>query len=214
MIDSDGRLHADAGDLPRDPRRTTAAARRGLRGRHRHHALAQSARGRRHQVQPADRRPGRHRRHRAGSRTGPTSCCRAISTRVGANRVRAGARRADDARLRLCRLVRERPRVASSTWTSSGAPGSGSASIRSAARASRYWAPIAERYGIDIEVVNDDGRSDVPLHAARLGRQDPHGLLVALRDGQADRAQGPLRHRLRQRSRRRPPRHRHAAAPA
>ena len=27
------------------------------------------------------------------------------------------------------------------------------------------------------------GGSDVPLHAARLGRQDPHGLLVAVRHG-------------------------------
>ena len=42
-------------------------------------------------------------------------------------------------------------------------------------------------------------------------RQDPHGLLVALRDGQPDRAAGPIRRRLRQRHRRRPPRHRHAA---
>ena len=51
---------------------------------------------------------------------------------------------------------------------------------------------------------------DVPLHAARLGRQDPHGLLVAIRHGEPDRAEGPLRYRLRQRPRRRPPRHRHA----
>ena len=33
-------------------------------GRHRHHALAQSARRRRLQIQPANRRPGGHRRHR------------------------------------------------------------------------------------------------------------------------------------------------------
>ena len=45
---------------------------------------------------------------------------------------------------------------------------------------------------------------------ARQGRQDPHGLLVALRDGGPDRPEGPLRRRLRQRRRRRPPRHRHA----
>ena len=53
-------------------------------------------------------------------------------------------------------------------------------------------------------------RPDVPLRAARLGRQDPHGLLLAVRDGAPDRPQGPLRRRLRQRPRRRPPRHRHA----
>ena len=32
------------------------------------------------------------------------------------------------------------------------------------------------------------GRPDLPLRAARLGRQDPDGLLVALRDGQAARS--------------------------
>ena len=31
------------------------------------------------------------------------------------------------------------------------------------------------------------GRPDLPLRAARLGRQDPHGLLVAVRDGRAAR---------------------------
>ena len=32
-----------------------------------------------------------------------------------------------------------------------------------------------------------DRRPDLPLHARRLGRQDPHGLLVALRHGGPDR---------------------------
>ena len=54
------------------------------------------------------------------------------------------------------------------------------------------------------------GRPDVPLRPARLGRQDPHGLLVAARDGAAARAGRPLRRRVRQRPGRRPPRHRHA----
>ena len=53
-------------------------------------------------------------------------------------------------------------------------------------------------------------RPDLPLRPARLGRQDPHGLLLAVRDGPPARPQGPLRRRVRQRSRRRPPRHRHA----
>ena len=39
---------------------------RASRGRHRHHAVAQSARGRRLQVQPDQRRPGRHRRDQVG----------------------------------------------------------------------------------------------------------------------------------------------------
>ena len=53
------------------------------------------------------------------------------------------------------------------------------------------------------------GRSDLPLHDGRLGRPDPHGPVVALRDAAPDRAEGSLRHRLRLRHRPRPARHRH-----
>ncbi len=48
-----------------------------------------------------------------------------------------------------------------------------------------FWAPIAERYGIDMEVVNDTVDPTFRLHVAGLGRQDPHGLLVAVRHGTA-----------------------------
>ena len=58
-----GRLHADAGAS----RTRSSCANRGRpggpRGRHRRHPVAQPARRRRLQVQPAQRRPGRHRRH-------------------------------------------------------------------------------------------------------------------------------------------------------
>ena len=54
------------------------------------------------------------------------------------------------------------------------------------------------------------GRPDLPLRPARPRRQDPHGLLVAVRDGRAARAARPLRRRRRLRPRRRPPRDRHA----
>ena len=53
------------------------------------------------------------------------------------------------------------------------------------------------------------GRPDLPVHDARPRRQDPDGLLQPLRDGRPGRAQGPVRRRLRQRPRHRPPRHRH-----
>ncbi len=56
-------LHADAGALARHPDATTRTASRRPGRRHRHHALAQPARGWRLQVQPAQRRPGRHHRH-------------------------------------------------------------------------------------------------------------------------------------------------------
>ena len=34
-----------------------------------------------------------------------------------------------------------------------------------------YWAPIAERYGLDLTVVSERGGSDLPLHDPGLGRQ-------------------------------------------
>ena len=52
-------------------------------------------------------------------------------------------------------------------------------------------------------------RSDVAVHDARLGRQDPHGLLVAGRHGVVDRSPRRVPGRHGQRRRRRPPRHRH-----
>ena len=52
------------------------------------------------------------------------------------------------------------------------------------------------------------GRSDLPLHDRRLGRQDPHGPVLAVRHAAPHRAEGPLRHRLRRRHRPRSPRHR------
>ena len=161
----------------------------GARRRHRHHAVAQPARGRRLQVQPAARRPGRHRRHRAGSRTrgqraprrGPRAACGACrsSRRCAPTTTRGtttSARYVDDL------AQRDRPRRASRD------AGCGSASIRSAAPASRYW--DADRRALRPRPRRRERRRrpDLPLHDRRLGRQDPHGLLVAVRDGRADRA--------------------------
>ena len=64
-----------------------------------------------------------------------------------------------------------------------------------------YWDAIGERYGLNLEVVNHDDRSDLPLHDRRLGRPDPHGPFVALRHGAHGRPQGPIRRRLCQRHR-------------
>ena len=52
----------------------------GPRRRRRHHPEPQPAPRRRLQVQPAARRPGRHRRHELDRRTAPTSCCSPSST--------------------------------------------------------------------------------------------------------------------------------------
>ena len=52
-------------------------------------------------------------------------------------------------------------------------------------------------------------RPHVPVHDPGLGRQDPDGLLVAVRDGQPDRPPARVHGRDRERHRRRPARHRH-----
>ena len=53
-----------------------------------------------------------------------------------------------------------------------------------------YWGAIAERHGLDLTVVNPLVDADLALHDPRLGRQDPDGLLLAVGDGVADRAEG------------------------
>ena len=77
-----------------------------------------------------------------------------------------------------------------------------------------YWQAIAERYGLDLTVVNPTRRPALRLHDRSTGtarsawtRSSPYAMasLVKLRDG-FDLA-------LRQRRRRRPARHRHAAPP-
>ena len=83
------RLHADAGHLARHPDLESRPPRAPGR-RDRHHPVAQSARGRRHQVQPAQRRPGRHRRHRLDRGRGQRAA-RSRPRRRPARAVRAGA---------------------------------------------------------------------------------------------------------------------------
>ena len=63
MIDAARRLHPDARHLARHPRLQSRPHGRARR-RRRHHAVAQSSRRWRLQVQPADRRSGRFDRHR------------------------------------------------------------------------------------------------------------------------------------------------------
>ena len=174
-------------------------------GRDRRHAVAQPARRRRLQVQPAARRAGRHRRHGLDRARGQRAA-RGGAGRRHARALRGGRGRAARLRLRL----RRRPAVGDRHRRDPRRRAEARASTRSAARASRYWQAIAERHGLDLDDRQRPARPDLPLRPARLGRQDPHGLLLAVRDGAAARPGGPLRRRLRQRPRRRPPRHRHA----
>jgi phosphoglucomutase len=73
-----------------------------------------------------------------------------------------------------------------------------------------YWGEIAEPPPARPDGRQPAGRRHLALHDAGLGRQDPHGLLVAFGDGRADRQPQRVPGLDRQRRRRRPPRHRHA----
>ena len=106
------RRHADAGHFASHPRlqpRPQGAP----RGRHRHHAVAQSPRGRRLQVQPDQRRPGRHRRDEVGPGPGQRIAARRQHRRE-ARAVRHGDQGGDHApgrfRPALCQRPPERHR--------------------------------------------------------------------------------------------------------
>ena len=71
-----------------------------------------------------------------------------------------------------------------------------------------YWPRIAEPLQATAHRAEPLRRRTLPLHDAGLGRQDPHGLQFAQRDGVDDREYGHLRCRMGMRHRPRPPRHR------
>ncbi len=104
------RLHADAGHLARHPRATTAAARRGLADGIVITPSHNPPAGRRLQVQPAQRRPGRHRRHRLDRepRQRPARATATAASSACPTRRRSRPRPRVGARLR--HRLRRRPR--------------------------------------------------------------------------------------------------------
>ena len=114
--------------------------------RDRAHAVAQPARGRRLQVQPAVAAGRRGRTSRRRSRGSRTSCWTA------GDRDRRGADHAARLRERVRRrpAERDRPRGDPARRTCTSAP------TRSAARRSRYFQAIAETHGLNLEVVNEE----------------------------------------------------------
>ncbi|CAA9365814.1 MAG: Phosphoglucomutase, partial [uncultured Nocardioidaceae bacterium] len=197
------RLHPHPGGVARDPAGQPRQA-VGARRRDRRDALAQPAAGRRLQVQPAERGTGRHRRHLLGRRGGqPLHRGRARRRPAGA--VHAGAGRCHGVRLprhlRRGPAERARPRRGARRR---GADRGGPArrGQRPLLGRDRRAAPARPHRR------QPAGRRHVAVHDARLGRQDPDGLLLAERDGLADPPQGRVRRRDRQRRRRRPARHR------
>ena len=118
----------------------------GPRRRHRHHAVAQSARGRRLQVRSAQRRPRRLGYHQVDPEQSQRADRRRARGRA-AHPLRARQVRADHASPQLYRCVHRRPRRASSTSIAIrahplklGVDPLGGAGVF-------YWAVIAERYG-------------------------------------------------------------------
>ena len=119
--------------------------------------------------------------------------------------VRTGAEGGGHRAVRLHFELRQRSRIG-------GGPGRGArrASFAGGRPAGRGRRAVL---GPDRRAVRafDDGGAcgpgpDVPLHDSRLGREDPDGLFVTLRDGGVDRDEGPVRCRVRLRHRSRPPR--------
>ena len=197
--------------LVRDPqtqRRPDVAARR----RHHPDAVTQSAGRRRPEIQPADRRAGRDGRHPMDRAAGQPPALER-SGRRRPHELREEPRRRHDSRVRLRRLLRRRSeRCRRHGRHSKCRP---SHRRRSARRRGRR-AVAADCRTVRARDRRGERRrrSDVRLHASRSRRPHPHGLLVAVRDGQPHQAQGPVRYRHRQRPGRRSARHRHAGAAA
>ena len=181
------RLHADARAVARDPRRYNRGRTSRPGRRHRRHAVAQPARAtaassttRPTAARPTPTPP-------AGSRTAPTSCSRDGLDGVAADPVRAGAAPPTPRGATTSSTPTSTTCRTSSTSTRSATPGVRIGADPLGGASVAYWGAIAERYGLDLTVVNPLVDPHVPVHDAGLGRQDPDGLLVAVRDGLADR---------------------------
>ena len=140
------------------------------RRRHRHHAVAQSAGGRRLQVQPAERRAGRHRRSPRGSRIAPTRCSPTASRGVRRMPFARALQRADDASPRLHRTPTST--ISAAVIDFDAIRGAGVDARRRSARRRRRALLGRDRRALRHRrstVVNDVGRSDLPLHDASIG---------------------------------------------
>ena len=128
-----------------------------------------------------------------GSRTGPTSCSAAKLDGVRRRPLRRGrAATPRRATTSSATYVADLPSVIDidairDAGVRIGADPLGGASVA-------YWGEIAERLRPRPDRGQPERRPDVRVHDPRLGRQDPDGLLVAVRDGLADRAAADASH--------------------
>ena len=184
-------LHPHAGHLARDPRRTTAAATSGL---------ADGV-----VITPSHNPPDDGGFKYNPPSGGPADTVTTKAMQARANEIMrerpgrgAGACRSPGrSRPRRPTCTITSPRTSRTSSTSSTSRPSQASGLRigvdpMGGASVAYWQPIAELYGLNLEVVNPARRPDLRLHDRGQGRQDPHGLLVALRDGEPGRAQGPL----------------------
>ena len=131
---------------------------------------------------PPQRRPGRHRRHhvdrqpgqRAARRASWTGCSGARSSRA---RRRSGRYDFLGEYVATCPVVLNMDAIRDA-GVRIGADPLGGASVA-------YWGAIAERLRARSDRGQPGRRPAVRVHDAGLGRQDPDGLLVAVRDGLA-----------------------------
>ena len=183
-----GRLHADAGHLPRHPD-LQPRPHDGPGRRHRHHArrtirprTAASSTTRRTAGRPTPTSPA------GSSSTANALLERRPATACGASPTTRARKSPHVHRARLCR----RPTSPTSrnvvdmeairaSGVKIGIDPLGGAAVH-------YWAADHRALRHRRDRRQRGGRPDLPLHDRRLGRQDPHGLLVALCDGAADRA--------------------------
>ena len=148
-------IDADARGLARDPHATTAAGRAALADGIVVTPSHNPPDGRRLQVQSAQRRPRRHRRHRLdpGSRQ---RAHRRRARRRPPRAARTGAGRGDDASPRLPSPPTSTIWARSSTWTRSAVRACVSGSIRSAAPGSGTGDGSPSATKLDLTVVSED----------------------------------------------------------
>ena len=174
--------------------------------RDRRHPVAQPAPRRRLQVQPAQRRPGRHRRDRRNrqARQRDSATTAEDVKRVPLARALQTAQRHDylDAYIDDLPNVVDMHVIRKARRPDRRRPAR-RGQRRLLGRDRRAAQPRADRG-------QSAGRRDVAVHDAGHRRQDPDGLQLAERDGVADRQPRQVSDRDRQRRRLRPARHRHA----
>ena len=176
-------------------------------GRDRDHAVAQPAAGRRLQVQPAAWWPGRFGRHDVGAepRQRAAAPARSVKRMSYDAALSAPTTHQNDF---VLPYVQDLATVIDMDAVRGSGLALGVDPLGGASRA--YWEPINADLRPRHRRRQSRDRPDVLVHDCRSRRRDPDGLFESLRDGESRWPQGSVSAGVRHRSRRRPPRDRHA----